>query len=367
MLNRRKSLVLAAFLMVAGGFGASGAFAQGQALPSQIINSQTPLSQAQLQQVDQFVKSAVGQIINGTDPAAVAKGRKALQGQFGGGVSTPFILDYSKVIVDTVISTKSLDPAKPLALRLNTIIVLTNCIDERLPVIFEEALKDPNPGVRYWAAIAANRFLDEAMTNPAYQAKQNALAGPNQQQVILKALKGVANQSPTGLIADQVLLALSKLTIPEARAVVLARLNERVTLHAAMPNPDVSADHKALTAFVVRLVGGTPLAPEEMRELARLTYREMMLSLEVLEKRGLSPQEQQMFTNMLLLSEKWLSWSYDGLTKSSGTVVVPNFTPSVPLNAWSKIRLGLIDFRDQKLMKEPVGLKGDELETDLIK
>ncbi len=364
MLNRRKSLVLTALMACALGAGVLGegrVYGQSASLPSGIINAQKELDSGQLQTVDQFVKTAFGQIINGADPVAIAKGRKALLGQFGGGVSTPFIVGYSKVIVDTVISTKALDSTKPLSLRLNTVIVLTNCMDSRLSAVIEEALKDPSPAVRYWAAIAANRFLDEALNNPTYK----PFAGDKEQQQILRGLKSIGNDTPTGLIADQVLLALSKLTVAEARSTLLNRLNERVTLHARTPNPDISADHKALTAFVVR-TGGTPLAQDEMRELARLTYREMVLSLEVLEKRTLSPQEQGLFTQMLMLSEKWLSWSYDGLAKTT-VQPVTNFKELVPLNAWAKIRLSLIDFRDKALLKEPVGLKADEVETELIK
>jgi hypothetical protein len=369
MSNRRNSLVLAALLagvMSVGVLGEGRAFGQSQSLPSTVINTQAAFDSSQIATVDPFVKTAFAQIINGTDPAAIAKGRKALLGQFGGGASSFFTLGYSKLIIDTVISNKVLDPSKPLSQRLNAVIVLTNCIDERMPAVIDEALKDPSPAVKYWAAIAANRFLDDVMNVPAYKSFNN-LASPKQQQVLLKGLKGAGGDSPTGLIADQVLLALSRLTISDATTVVLARLNERVLIHARTPNPDITYDYRALVAFVTR-TGGNALAADEMRELARLTYREMLLSVEVLEKRNPSPQERDLFMAMLKTSDKWLSWACEGLLKSKAPVQpVPSLMELAALNQWSKIKLALIDFRDKVLLKEPVGLKPEEVETELIK
>jgi hypothetical protein len=352
----------------AGSWGPSSLMAQTQSLPPQIVNAQSALTAQQISAVETYVRASMAQVLS-NNPADLSRGRKALQTQFGGGSSPAFILDYSKVIIDEMQKTRALDPQQPLSLRLNAMIIMSTCIDSRMTQIIDQAIKDADPAVRYWAVVAADRFLNEALTNPDFN-KIATLVPKASQETLLKALRSSVVASGSPEIADQALLAISKLTIPEAREVLLQRLNERVLQHARTPKPNVSPDHRALSSLVVRLVTPTTAAqptPAELTELVRLTYREMILCLEILEKRGLTPQEQIPVMNLLVLSEKWLKWSFENATKQTNITPVPNFNSLLALQEWGKIRLALIDFRDQNLIKDKMNLKPDDVESALIK
>jgi hypothetical protein len=338
---RKKSWRVLLFALLAS-FAFAGA-SGGNSLWAQEISQGTisanNISNAQDQEIQKFVSAWADKLGTG-DPEAVRDARTKLMDPLQRGGTPAFNVTYSKDLSALIRNMVTAD--KPILVRLNAMIVASRLVDPGVVPLIQTAVVDDSPAIRFWGAKTASEYATNVKEIPFAD-----------QTVILDSLSGALAREQYSEPLQQMIIAMCKLTIPQATDRVLIGLNNRVTACATNPNTSRSADYQGMRLIFTRLVqqvgSGIPVDPKTVVALVKVAYRNALLSAAVLDANNVNEQYVRDYTEMLTLSDTVMKWGYTDLNPS-GTPP-PSFKDVIPLSQWPKIRLGLLEW--EKILQQP--------------
>ncbi|MEX0774486.1 MAG: HEAT repeat domain-containing protein [Phycisphaeraceae bacterium] len=233
--------------------------------------------------------------------------------------------------------------------RINAMIVASQLTREVSDLV-GTGLKDENPAVRYWAAKTAG------------QLGQAATLSADEEARVLASLSDALASEKSRLVAQQILLGMSALNIPQANAQLLTLLEARVTTLRANPTQSPAAEMRALLALMTRLTRATGAqTADQLRQAARVLYLYMHLSSQALlaEPTALEPSVRKDHEDNIVTAEKWLMWTYG---KLGGSETLPGSVQNyIQQKRYNEVRMIVQDEWKKTMRRDPYNFSDDQL------
>lgn len=258
--------------------------------------------------------------------------RSRLADPYQRGGKAEFELLYSRVLGGELLPLMSGD--RPVGVRLNAMIIATRLTD---PVsatkLVQVGVGDANPGVRYWAGIAAREVSSRGL-DPKLQAEMGA------------SLEKALGKESSPYVRSPMVTALLNLTGSEAT--VLTALDRGVETLIANPGASPAADMEGLVKVYQKL--GELAAVESsaaanktnIETLAKVSYRYLALSAILLEEGKVPATHRSQFSELALKSDIALRWAVgklnDKLTQPA------SITGDASLDKWANVRARNIEW-----------------------
>lgn len=185
------------------------------------------------------------------------------------GMSDAFASHYADRAAKSLVAMMASDR---LAIRLNTMIVATRLPDDATARLAVIGLKDPAPGVRYWAAKALTSLLnaDTRSGRPILDTQARLL--------LIQELQSVGKGETSVEALREILAAMTATGLPSAAHRVLELLESRLVVHANNPDAPCFAEaiglRDAYRALLDRSIRGTATLAD-LRKLAGISQRYM--------------------------------------------------------------------------------------------
>ena len=322
------------------------AFAQ-PALPPEIVGVESPLTDAQSQKIDQFIRPRVERLLNSEANEEVVEAKNELLGPFDRGGTTFFLRGYSSNLTGALTALKALDEIRRVEVRLNVMILASRLIDPGAIRVIELGLGDPSAGPRYWAAVAAGRL------------------GPNldlnSRRTLLRALSDALRDEQSQPVVVKLLLALGQLDIPEAVAQLMGALNDRVDVHASNPELSTDAEYQAILPPYISLVRAAErpaFGQDTLREMVLVGFRYFVLSAQHVNNQDLGHAVRQDYQNMLELMNNLLLQAAPKLHKNANLPADAN--QAIKARNWMVVNVRVQEWK-KLLLHEPFSFKPQEL------
>lgn len=275
--------LMALVLVAAPALSYSVALGQAASLPTEVVMTNSTLTGAQQNQINQFVTRGVEQLLSG-DPAAVSQGRRQLVDVFSlPGISDAFLATYSPAISRELNARAAMEHESDLV-RTNAMIVASRLSDGGVVALIRQGLADANAGVRYWAAVTA--------------AQAGSKLSPADQQSVLNLLAGVWETESSIDVLEKILLAMDAQRTPAANTMLLQALNQRVNIHAGNPTLSMKAEVESLQSVTVRTftaltAPNANVDPKLVRQLVVVLFRYFDLSTTLLANTATPPANEE--------------------------------------------------------------------------
>ncbi|MFP4145922.1 MAG: HEAT repeat domain-containing protein [Phycisphaeraceae bacterium] len=261
--------------------------------------------QPQRQQIRDYAAQWLEVLLQG-QPEQIPQARSRLLQPLNMEPSDSFLSIYAPALqpeddgADGPVLSQGLQSDKPLATRLNTIIVLTNLPGQQSIDLLVDALEDPNPAVRYWAAKAIGR-----------------LAGENQfttqrRQDLLDTLLTRLNEDETAAVCQQILLAAGEIDATR----MLEILNDRLNQIARKPGQSVLAEQVALRQFYLDLAAAGDADPDLVEELGRTALRYLRLAARELDSQRVGGQQADIYAGTVRVADNALRFVHGNRNSS---------------------------------------------------
>lgn len=254
----------------------------------------------------------------------VRDARSRLTDPYQRGGKAEFELLYSRVLGGELLPLMSAD--RPAGVRLNAMIITTRLTD---PVgatkLVQIGVGDTNPGVRYWAGIAAREVSARGL-DPKLQTEMGA-----------SLEKAIAKES-SPYVRGPMVTALLNLTGLEAT--VLAALDRGVDTLIANPGASPAADMEGLVKVYQKLgelaVNNSDSNRAVIESLAKVSYRYLALAAIMLEDGKVPPTHRNQFSELVLKSDIALRWAVGKLNDKLAQPA--SITGDASLDKWANVR-----------------------------
>lgn len=274
--------------------------AAGPSLSGRILSS-TSISPSQRQQIESYVDYWSNQMSLDEDASAVARARRELIAPMSVNHTNAFARAYSPYVARQLAQVLSID--NPLN-RINALIVASNLTDATVLTVIRRGLNDANPAVNYWAAKAAGDVAP-------------SLENPDQQQ-LLGFVEQALQQTDHVQVQQQVLVAMSRITVPGSEAKLAQALLDRISERAQSDVGPLAAERQILTTLGTRLVdamtgGQQRFSDASVGQIALVMFKYMQLAQQKLSSPDLDPALASEYQQIAVTGSRYLHWLFDRL------------------------------------------------------
>lgn len=301
--SRRVPVMLAMMVAVvlgsAGGLG-SPLYAQSAEprMRSETISAEN-LDNEQRQQIDLYVQYW-GERLQATDDERVTIARRRLLEPLRATqVSQTFLRHYSERAGEALGHALASDRR---IVRLNTMIVVARLTGPAALPLIEQGMADESDAVRY-RAIKAVQTVD---------------FNQQQKQALVARLVQHLDREPTVPVAEQTMVALMELDLPDARQQGLELLNQRVAHHLAEPGQSMQPELSGLARAYQQLArAGNPRDSQEaLRQLSRAALRYQDLANRQLQLEGVPTEHRNSYIDTIKVCNAALQFVANNLNAS---------------------------------------------------
>ncbi|MEX0654530.1 MAG: hypothetical protein WD534_04800 [Phycisphaeraceae bacterium] len=330
-------MFVAVVLGSAGGFGTRALAQEAPRLRADVLMAEE-LTEEIRQSIAMYVTHWAGQL-QSEDAQRVAEARRRLlEPVRGGRVSEAFTGHYSEQ------AGAELRPAldsDQLVVRLNAIIVVTRLSGEAALPLIEQGMTDDSPAVRYWAikAVQTVEFADQ-----------------DKSTLVERVVAHLERESEPS-VAEQTMVALVDIDLPEARTRGLEVLNARIARHLNEPGRSMQVEHAGLSRVYQQLARtGDPDRPA-LRQLARAAVRYQDLAARYLQAEGVEEEARESYIRMIELCNAVLRFTADNLNAAG---VPGRIEPIVAQGNWGGVEQNADEWR-ALMLRPPYGLTEQDL------
>lgn len=269
-------------------------------IPSDISNSSTVLNDSQKGVIDSYVKYWIG-ILNSGGDDEVTTARNKLIEPFGlVGATDIFLTAYSASITRQIGPTLRSDR---VLVRLNAMICVGFLGEQSVVEMIRAGLADKVSAVRYRSARAAGEVLVAEDKRPGNQKKFDA----KQRQVLFEVLRDSLRAEQDQFVVEQLLMALlGLLDLPDARDLLIKKLDERVAIQAANPNLALKPVLEGLKKLALR--GYELKDPAAAKQLLPLVARWFSLSATALRGQKADQAADSQFRTLVFYCDTVMRW-----------------------------------------------------------
>ncbi|MEM6457908.1 MAG: hypothetical protein AAF710_00790 [Planctomycetota bacterium] len=255
-----------------------------------------------------FVEEQIEALRSG-DEARISTGRESLIAQLGNNPTPRFVGQYAELVAA---QTAPLVDSDTLKTRVNAMLVLANLphLDALPPAL--EGLNDPSAGVRYPAVIAVGDHL-----------RSGRLVGASRDEVLDELARRVVAEDEVYIVKP---IFDAMLSVEGEVAAVLDALDARIGRHLDRPDAIYFPERDTLQDITSTLLIASQRRPDEVRQLARVSYRYMRLATSQLTGGRVPENRQRGHADLIRVAASCLAFSYNDL----GTTGV---APAAPIDA----------------------------------
>lgn len=256
-----------------------------------------------------FVREQIAALGSG-DETSISMGRENLIAQLGGDPTERFVSQYAELVAAQ--TAPLVDSDTLLKTRVNAMLVLASLphLDALAPAL--RGLDDPSAGVRYPAVIAVGEHL-----------RSGRLAGPQRDQVLNELARRVVTEEEVYIVKP---MFDAMLGVEGALLAVLDALDARLAWHLDRPTAAYFPERDTLQDITSTLLITSQQRPDEVPQLARVSYRYMRLAASQLAGDQVPESRQQGHVDLIRVAASSLAFTHNDL----GSTQV---APSAPIEA----------------------------------
>lgn len=320
MISNRRSQTTWGVIFLSGVLLCLSVSAMGQnRLEPGVLANPNFWSPEERQRIETYVDRQIAAILNGDDESAVSGGRDGLIDPVNtSGVTERFVEQFAELVVSKL---GPLMDAEALIVRLNAMVVCMNLTHPDALKVIEKGLADDSAGVRYPAAKALEAQL------------ASGKLGGNQTNQVLTMLEKMIGRENDVHVVQPLLDAM--LAAPNNSSKVMAVLAERLDRHADRPEASYEPERNALQAVYTRLFTA-PTRPEaQVKELALLSGRYMVLASQQLAAASVPAERDDSHQDIILVAASTLEFAHDNL--QSREVPPPSPADAIRSENWNAL------------------------------
>lgn len=317
MSNRRRPLfwtALAAGLMCCLSVSA---LSQSRLAPGFLANPNF-WSPQEREQAEAYVDLQLQSILT-AEEIAVSSGRDGLiNPATTAGASERFVSQFSELVAGQLMP---LMDSEALIVRLNAMVISMNLADPNALPVIEKGLADESAGVRYPAAKALEALLGSGKL------------AANQTAAVMDRLEQRVGQEEEVHVVQPLLDAM--LAAPDNTAAVLDVLEQRLTWHAEHPNESYGPEANALQAVNTRLVIASVRPPAQIKQIAKLGGRFMLLAAQQLLDGKVPAEANTGHQDVIRVAHSALEFAHDN--QNSNELVPPSPNDALRQANWAGV------------------------------
>lgn len=273
-------------------------------LDRSLVQKTSPLTVDELRQIDRYVDHYLAALQQAEEADAAVRARDRLIEPFELGGTPSFVVAYSSALSRKLVAVAS--TTEPIV-GVNAMIVAAKLVDPGAIDLIRTGLSNQqNLVVRYWAAKNIETLIN------AMRARDAAQPTPADQRKLLEAITSAAQSETNDYVSMHLLPAITSLTIPEAPEALVGMLDRRLASHAANPRLPIGPEAQSMQRLYQQLVSAQlnnrPIDMKLVRELARVAFRYLSLSVELLAAGTTGPATDD-YVRMRDVADATLRWA----------------------------------------------------------
>ena len=309
---RRFALLLIGLIIAGlGGPLVSSARAQ-ELLPNGIVTVTGPFSGEQHDVTDKYIGRWVRDLLEGKSPGLISEARrKLLEPLRRPGATNEFKGQYSAKVGTAIAAGAT---SQNMLVRLNTMVIAAALWGGYGLDIARVDVADPVTAVRYWAAKA----IADALTQDERTESGERLPEARRDE-LAQAVINVVTEEKSGLVREQMYIALAAINTPKARGALMDAMNNRVADYLRNGlSDDLAAEAIGLSRLYSRLAfahvelrrSNQPTAPieAEVRRLMIVSARYLQVVRDAMEAQTLDPAVMALVQDLVASAEQNLKW-----------------------------------------------------------